>query len=364
MLIVTIIGARPQFIKAAMVSQALKEHSKIEESIIHTGQHYSDNMSAIFFRELGISEPDYNLAIGSMPHGAQTGQMLASIEELLLKVKPDMVLLYGDTNSTLAGALAASKLHIPIAHVEAGLRSFNRQMPEEINRIVSDHVSDILFCPTEAAMKNATQEGLSNDKLHLVGDVMFDAAIHYGALAEQQSTILSQLKLNPKKYILSTVHRAENTDDTQRLTNLFTALIEVAKAHTIVLPLHPRTKAALIACDLFEYVESRIQLIEPVGFFDMITLEKNASLIVTDSGGVQKEAYFHQVPCITLRGQTEWVELIESNWNTLIPAVDMPNLPTRIQEWMYHQGEKSDLYGAGKASKRIAEICANKLQPL
>lgn len=361
MRIVTIIGARPQFVKAAMVSLALKEHSQIEEIIIHTGQHYSDNMSAVFFRELGIPEPHHNLSIGSMPHGAQTGQMLAAIEELLLNIKPDLMLIYGDTNSTLAGALAASKLHIPIAHIEAGLRSFNRQMPEEINRIVSDHVSDILFCPTEEAMKNANREGLNEEKLHLVGDVMFDAAIHYGNLAEQQSSILSQLQLSPKKYILSTIHRAENTDNPQRLTNLFTALIETAKSHNIILPLHPRTKSALLANNLFEQVKQAITLIEPVGFFDMIILEKNASLIVTDSGGVQKEAYFHQVPCITLRDQTEWIELIEADWNILVPATQMANLPSIVRRRMHHEGKKTNLYGAGEASKKIAEICVTKI---
>jgi UDP-GlcNAc3NAcA epimerase len=355
MSIVTIIGARPQFIKAAMVSQALK-HVGIHESIIHTGQHYSDNMSDIFFRELHIPQADFNLGVGSMHHGAQTGQMLAGIEEILLSQKPRMVLVYGDTNSTLAGALAAVKLHIPVAHVEAGLRSFNRRMPEEINRVVSDHVSDILFCPTEEAMKNARHDGIDENKLFLVGDVMFDAALYYGCLAEQQSKILTQLSLQSKEYALATVHRAENTDDPEILMNLFTALMSSAKQMPIVLPLHPRTRAALKAINLYEDVEQQLELIEPVGFLDMICLEKNASLIVTDSGGVQKEAFFHQVPCVTMRNQTEWVELVESDWNVLVPTAEIKNLPQVIASRIGHHGKKVNLYGQGQASQRIAEV--------
>lgn len=360
MTIATIIGARPQFIKAAMVSQALKQ-AGIAESIIHTGQHYSDNMSDIFFRELHIPQADFNLGVGSMDHGAQTGQMLAGIEEVLLSQKPKMVLVYGDTNSTLAGALAAVKLHIPVAHVEAGLRSFNRRMPEEINRVVSDHVSDILFCPTEEAMKNARQEGIPEDKLFMVGDVMFDAALYYGQLAGQQASILTKLELTPKDYILATIHRAENTDDPTTLMNLFIALMEAAKFKSIVLPLHPRTRAALKAIDLFDDVEQCLQVIEPVGFLDMISLEKNASLIVTDSGGVQKEAFFHQVPCVTVRDQTEWVELVESDWNVLVPTDKIKTLPEVIKTRISHPGKAVALYGQGQASKKIAEICSRMI---
>lgn len=327
--IATIIGARPQFIKAAMVSRGIVEHNRqsgfemIKETIIHTGQHYDENMSEIFFRELNIPEPAVNLGIGSGRQGKQTGAMLAAIEKVLVNERPDRVLVYGDTNSTLAGALAAAKLHIPVAHVEAGLRSFNRRMPEEINRVLTDHVSDLLFCPTATAVSNLAGEGISKGVYH-VGDVMYDAALVFGDIAEKRSTILQQHNLSPGQYALATVHRAENTDDDVRLAGIMEGLAGIGRTQCpVILPLHPRTRQALnrIGYAIPEKAGHRdILIIEPVSFLDMVMLEKNAKLILTDSGGVQKEAYFHGVPCVTLRDETEWVETVEAGWNQLAGA--------------------------------------------
>jgi UDP-GlcNAc3NAcA epimerase len=317
MKILTIVGARPQFIKAAAVSRRLQSHPQIQEVLVHTGQHYDENMSDVFFQELEIPTPDYHLGIGSSSHGAQTGRMLEKIEEVLLQESPDLLLVYGDTNSTLAAAIAAVKLHIKVAHVEAGLRSFNRRMPEEINRVLTDHAANLLFAPTDSAVENLRNEGIAEEKIHLVGDVMYDAALDYLTKAEDKSLILQDLKLTSQNYILATVHRAENTDDPKRLQNIFTALVEVSKKITVVLPLHPRTRAALQRERLLDSVNNALCLINPVGYLDMVILEKNAKLITTDSGGVQKEAFFYRVPCVTLRDETEWVELVECGANVL-----------------------------------------------
>jgi len=316
---ISIVGARPQFIKAAAVSRVLQKTQGVREVLVHTGQHYDANMSEVFFEELEIPRPDYNLGIGSATHGAQTGRMLEAIEEVLLREKPDWVLVYGDTNSTLAGALAAVKLHIPVAHIEAGLRSFNRRMPEEINRVLTDHASDILFAPTKAAVENLRREGISEEQIQLVGDVMYDAALYYGKKAECQSQSLNRLGLKPKEYILATIHRAENTDDPRRLRAIFEGLAEVDQEMKVVLPLHPRTRVVLVEVGLYDKVARSVCLIEPVGYLDMVMLEKNARAIATDSGGVQKEAFFHRVPCLTLREETEWVELVDLGWNCIIP---------------------------------------------
>ncbi len=317
MKIITIIGARPQFIKAAVVSRAIRQrNSEITEVIVHTGQHFDANMSDIFFEELDIPKPNYHLGVGGGSHAQNTGRMLEKIEEVLVQEKPDYVLVYGDTDSTLAGALAAVKLHIPVAHVEAGLRSFNRKMPEEINRILTDHASDILFTPTSTAVKNLNNEGIAANKIKQVGDVMYDAALFYGAKVEGNSTIMSDLNIEPKKFALATLHRAENVDDKNRLSSILEGLGQYQK--TIILPLHPRTKKMLEGFGI--PIPENIKIIEPVGYLDMIMLERKAAVIATDSGGVQKEAYFHKVPCITLRDQTEWIELVENGANILTGA--------------------------------------------
>jgi UDP-GlcNAc3NAcA epimerase len=324
MKIITIVGARPQFIKAAMVSRAILEHNaqgnpSIEEHLLHTGQHYDENMSDIFFSGMGIPSPTWKLQCSGNTHGAMTGNMLTAIEKILLEALPDRVLVYGDTNSTLAGALAASKLHIPVIHVEAGLRSFNKQMPEEINRILIDHVSDLLLCPTYTAVHNLANEGIENG-VHHVGDVMYDAALLFGQLAVASSSILSQLKIEGRPFRLCTVHRAENTDRKERLSGIFKALAESAtESCPFVVPLHPRTRRYLEKYGLMTEVKSHpgILLTPPLGFRDMVMLEKHAETILTDSGGVQKEAYFHRIPCITLREETEWVETVESGWNQI-----------------------------------------------
>ena len=318
MKIATVIGARPQFIKAAPVSRALRamdDGSEITEILIHTGQHYDANMSQMFFDELGLTAPDYNLGIGSGSHGWQTGQMLAAIEAILLSEKPDCVLTYGDTNSTLAAAVAAAKLHIPVAHVEAGLRSFNRRMPEELNRIVADQLSVLLFAPTETAVSNLAAEGMTRG-VYLVGDVMQDALVEHLVAAENRSEILKQLDLSPNEYLLVTVHRAENTDSPQRLNGICEALRILSMNQRIVWPVHPRTRKLLKP----GMVAPKISLIEPAGYLDMLMLEKGATAVLTDSGGVQKEARWLGVPCVTLRDETEWVETLQDGWNRLTGA--------------------------------------------
>lgn len=346
--IVSIVGARPQFIKAAPVSRLLRK--KGEEILVHTGQHYDENMSETFFRELNIPEPEYHLGVGSGTHGKQTGLMMERIEKVLLSEKPDFVLVYGDTNSTLAGALAAVKLHIPLGHVEAGLRSFNKNMPEEINRIVADHCADLLFCPTETAVKNLKSEGIVKG-VFLTGDVMYDVALQCAKLAEKRSNILTKLALKPKSYVLCTVHRAENTDYEENLREIVDALIHCG--HTVVFPVHPRTRKALSQHGLWPRLKncSSIHAIEPVGYFDMIILEKNAFAILTDSGGVQKEAYFYGIPCITLRNETEWIETVYEGWNILSGAN-----AERILYALSHLNITSKprlVYGDGKSAQKI-----------
>lgn len=371
----TIIGARPQFIKTAAVSRAIAEHNRVKtqssnitEIIIHTGQHYDDEMSAIFFRELEIPEPKYNLNIGSGSHGSQTGRMLAAIEEVLLKEKPDWVLIYGDTNSTLAGALVAAKLHIRIAHVEAGLRSFNRQMPEEINRVIADQLSQLLFCPSQTAVNNLAAEGIppnvtpltpnaSRLTPHVIvtGDVMADALKFAVKKADTYSKALSRYNLKRQQYILATIHRAENTDNPERLLNIMTALSKLAEHETVILPLHPRTKNILehtlsITPNLSP-ITSGLTFIDPVGYFDNIALEKNARIIMTDSGGMQKEAYWLKVPCITLRDETEWVETVTAGWNVLTGADEKKIIETALN--IKTPSKHPSIYGSGNAAKNI-----------
>jgi UDP-GlcNAc3NAcA epimerase len=356
MKIVTVVGARPQFIKAAVVSRALAKNPRVKEILVHTGQHYDENMSNRFFKELEIPEPVYNLGVGSASHGIQTGRMLSGIEEVLIKERPVGMLIYGDTNSTLAGALAAAKLHIPIAHVEAGLRSFNRRMPEEINRVLTDHVADYLFAPTDTAAANLMREGIEDRRIIQVGDVMYDAALFFAEKSETAGDILSRFRLNSQGYILATIHRAENTDNLSHLKIILEGLARAAEEIPVIWPLHPRTKQVIHQAGL--NIPSHLHLIEPVGYMDMIALERHAAVIATDSGGVQKEAYFHRVPCVTLRNETEWVESIEAGWNRLCPLVSPAQLAETILAARGQKGEEINLYGDGKAAERIAEKLA------
>lgn len=346
MKIITVIGARPQFIKAAAVSNKLRKNH--EEVLVHTGQHYDNNMSDIFFDELGIPKPNYNLNIGSGNHGYQTGNMLIELESLYLNEKPDLVLVYGDTNSTLAGALAASKLLIPVAHIEAGLRSFNMKMPEEQNRVLTDHISKYLFAPTDTAIKNLKNENITENVFN-TGDVMFDAIKLFKEKALETSTVLIDNNISPNEYILSTIHRAENTNDINRLKNIINALNECEK--NIVLPLHPRTHKFIKDYGLT--INDNIKIIAPVGYLDMINLENNSQKIVTDSGGVQKEAYFLQKPCITMRDETEWIETVENGWNTIVGSNKEKILDAIIN--FNPKGEQKMAFGYGNAADIISE---------
>jgi len=351
--VLTVVGARPQFIKAATVSRVVRSRGDVSETIVHTGQHYDHGMSDVFFEELDIPRPDVNLDIGSLPHGAQTGRMLERLEQVIEEVGPDWVLVYGDTNSTLAGALAAAKLHVPVAHVEAGLRSFNRRMPEEINRVLTDHASDLLLSPTDAATRNLADEGVPAEQVVQVGDVMFDAALHYGELAEKTSHVLSRLGLHAGRFVLATVHRAENTDDPARLGGILAALDEVAESTPVLLPAHPRTRTAMERAGI---AVQKVRLIDPVGYLDMVMLERNAQVVVTDSGGVQKEAYFHGVPCLTLRQETEWTELVEAGWNRLIDPESPSELSRAVASAAEHRPTTSPrFYGDGDAAARVVE---------
>ncbi len=348
--IVSIIGARPQFIKTPLISREIRKFAK--EIIVHTGQHYDDNMSAVFFKDLGIFKPDYNLGVGSETHGKQTARMLERIEQVLIKEKPDLVIIYGDTNSTVAGALAAVKLHIPVAHVEAGMRSYNRSMPEEINRIVSDHIAELLFASTLSAAKILKKEGIKKG-IYLVGDVMFDIR---KKIKNQKSKIkiLEKYTIKSKKYILTTVHRQENTDIRQNLENIIEAFIKINEP--IIFPAHPRTVKFLKGYGLDKIIAQHphIKLIEPIGFFEMIILEQNARLILTDSGGVQKEAYLDKVPCITLRKETEWVETVASGWNRLVDTnvAKIVRLAKNFPKPKFHP----NFLGDGRAYLKIAKI--------
>lgn len=352
--ILTITGARPQFIKAAAVSRAIEATQHLKEIIVHTGQHFDHNMSDVFFDELHIPRPLYNLDIHSLSHGAMTGRMLENLEELMLRERPDIVMVYGDTNSTLAGALAAAKLHIPVAHVEAGLRSFNMQMPEEVNRILTDRISRLLFCPTDDAIENLNKEGFSHFDCDIIrtGDVMYDAALYYAPRARKPQLAI------PSAFILATLHRAENTDDASQLTKLFSALQQIAADTPIILPLHPRTRKIIEKLGIANNTKGVI-LIEPVGYLEMIWLLKNCSMVMTDSGGLQKEAYFFEKPCITLREQTEWTELVREGVNRLGGA----SPESIVEAFNYFKSNRvhfpKDLYGDGKASEKIASILAS-----
>ena len=316
--IMTVVGARPQFVKVAPVSRALAAIAGVEEELVHTGQHYDHNMSDAFFEELDIERPAHRLTVSGGGHGSMTGRMLQEIEPLIEARAPHVLLVYGDTNSTLAGALAAAKLHVPVAHVEAGLRSFNKRMPEEINRILTDHVSDLLLCSTQAGIDNLAAEGVTRG-VHHVGDVMFDATMSVAERARARSDALERLGLAAGGYALATIHRAENTDDDARLARIMAYLPQAAQGRPVVLPLHPRTRGALQRAGITHeaLAATGVRLVEPVGYLDMQRLLADAALVLTDSGGVQKEAYFHQVPCVTLRDETEWVETVEAGWNRL-----------------------------------------------
>ena len=378
MKLVTIIGARPQIIKAAALSRAIKNRfaDRIQEVIVHTGQHYDDNMSQVFFDELGIPRPDYNLHVGSASHGVQTARMTEGIEEILLKEQPDFIVLYGDTNSTLAGAVAAAKIHVPIVHIEAGLRSFNKSMPEEINRIVCDHCSTLLFSPTKAGVENLKREGfpvdesgvstgsvtatIDNPKVFHCGDIMYDNSLHFASVAEEKTDIIQHLALTDRPFILATIHRDSNTDQPERLNAIFEALIQLSQEARIALPLHPRTakllKTNLSAAKQEQILNSpNINLIPPVSFLEMIALERHAQLVMTDSGGVQKEAYFFKKPCIILRPETEWVEIVETG-NAILADADKERI---MQAWHHFKGNPPtafpEIFGDGHAAEFMLE---------
>jgi UDP-GlcNAc3NAcA epimerase len=373
MKVVTIVGARPQFIKAEAVTRAVQRYNqrcpynrRLQAILIHTGQHYDYLMDKIFFEELDLPKPDYHLGVGSGSHGRQTGMMLERIEAALFKEKPEVVVVYGDTNSTLAGALAAAKLDIPVAHVEAGLRSYNRTMPEEINRLLTDHLSTFLFCPTDQAVRNLLREGIKDGKgkiVKKVGDVMYDSILYYSKLAEKKFSILEDLNLftpnsalGTLNYYLATLHRAENTNDPKRLKSILKALNEIGRNTPVVLPLHPRTKKMIETYHLF-FEFRNIKFIEPVSYLNMLQLEKNAKAILTDSGGVQKEAYWLKVPCLTLREETEWVETIKSGWNVLV-GIGVKRIVKEVshteERRRYLKGNR--VFGDGKASQKIVQI--------
>lgn len=348
--IMTIVGARPQFVKVAPVSRQFAKSAAIEEILVHTGQHYDEAMSASFFERLELPTPKYDLGVGSHSHGAQTGRMLEKIEEVLLKEEPALVLVYGDTNSTLAGALAAAKLHVPVAHVEAGLRSFNRAMPEEVNRVLADQLSDLLFAPTELAVKNLRSEGVTSNRIHNVGDVMFDAVNLFAHRADV-GDLLKANGLTEGKFVLATIHRAENTDDTQRLAVIFGALEQVSRHLPVLLPMHPRTRARM--GELAK--SSGVRITGPASYFEMLGLERAASVVVTDSGGVQKEAFFAGRPCVTLRDETEWMELVDLGWNRVVPPVDTASIVDAVLSSVGQRGNPGAPYGDGQAAARIAK---------
>ena len=356
MKIVTVVGARPQFIKASMVSKAITKAKSIREVLVHTGQHFDANMSDIFFHELNLSKPDYSLGIGGGSHGQNTGRMIEGIEQVLMKEKPNWVLVYGDTDSTLAGSLAAVKLHIPVAHVEAGLRSFNRIMPEEINRVLTDHMSTLLLAPTVIAKKNLNNEGISDNKIYIVGDVMLDATIHNLHRAKKPNDFEW---LDNESFSLCTFHRAENTDNLEKLLAIIEIINELAVDIPIVVPLHPRSASAMQHLHEIK-IHPNVRFINPVGFLEMAWLLKFCSLVLTDSGGIQKEAYFHGKPCVTLRDETEWVELLEIGCNQIIP----PTSPNAIKKIKNFQAQihtfGGNLYGNGFAADKIVDAIISR----
>lgn len=351
--IVTVLGARPQFIKASVVSHAMRQSGQLQEVLVHTGQHFDSNMSDVFFEELGMHKPDHLLDIHGGGHGAMTGRMLEQVERVLLTEKPDAVLVYGDTNSTLAGALAAAKLNVPVAHVEAGLRSFNMAMPEEVNRILTDRMSRWLFTPTAAASAHLRREGMADVHIEEVGDVMYDVALHYGGRVDASGRVLSQLGLAPSSYVLATVHRAENTDHEQRLLAIVDGLQALARRMPVVWPLHPRTRGVLHRMGWLAGLSPNVRLIDPVGYLDMVQLEKYAAAIATDSGGVQKEAFFFRVPCVTLRDETEWVELVDAGWNRLVAPLNADAVRSAVEVAISSAGKPVEPYGGGDAALKI-----------
>jgi UDP-GlcNAc3NAcA epimerase len=355
--IVTVVGARPQFVKAAVVSRAIADHPDLREILLHTGQHFDREMSDIFFEEMGIPEPHYNLGVNSSSHGEMTGRMLEGIERVLLVETPDVVMVYGDTNSTLAGALAAKKLTMKVVHVEAGLRSRNMRMPEEINRILTDRISDLLCCPTDRAVRNLLDEGFGGFPCRVVktGDVMFDAALHFMEVASTRSTILSDLDLAAGKFILCTVHRAENTDDPERLSSILQAFNVLSRETRVVFPIHPRTEK-IIHGNGFPLA---FRTIRPLGYLDMIRLLQNAEVVLTDSGGLQKEAFFFRRPCVTLRDETEWVELVEGGFNCLAGAERDRIVETYRRMRATTPDFDADLYGRGTAARKVVESIAS-----
>lgn len=378
--IITIVGARPQIIKSSAISRAVSGVFKndLEEVIVHTGQHYDENMSKVFFEEMMIPVPNYNLNVGSGSHGSQTAKMLAGLEEIFLNEKPDVVLVYGDTNSTIAGALAASKIHIPVVHVEAGLRSFNKAMPEELNRISCDHMSTMLFTPTRSGIDNLVKEGFKMDILegasinaphvYHCGDIMFDNSIHFSEISDEKSTILSALNLEADTFALCTVHRDSNTDRKESMESIFQALLDIAENSglKVVLPLHPRTKAKMhtqLSADLIASItkSDMIKVIPPAGFLDIIALEKNARIIVTDSGGLQKESFFFEKPCVILRPETEWVEIVE-NGNAILADCDYDRIINAFNSLLTRDDFTFPvLYGDGKAAAFICDKIVTQL---
>ena len=352
MRILTIVGARPQFIKAAPVSRAIAQSRDMSEYLVHTGQHYDANMSDVFFGEMGIPRPHHRLDIHGGSHGQMTGRMLEAIEALLVQEAPDMVMVYGDTNSTLSGALAAAKLNIPVAHVEAGLRSFNRTMPEEVNRILTDHCSHLLLTPTDTATKNLVSEGMPESNIVQVGDVMYDAALTFEPVARKRIPDVPGLNLG-EPFVLATIHRQENTDDPQRLAAIFEGLRAVSRTMPVVCPLHPRTRQHLDRIGGPTAVDGLVTTL-PMGYLDMVVLETRAAVIATDSGGVQKEAFFHGVPCVTLRDETEWIELVEKGWNKIVsPAVGSEAVSQAILSAVGTKGEAFQPYGNGRSADAI-----------
>jgi UDP-GlcNAc3NAcA epimerase len=351
--IVTVLGARPQFIKASIINNVISNSGHLHEVIIHTGQHFDTNMSDVFFVELGMKPPEYFLDIHGGGHGDMTGRMLAGVEKVLLIEKPDAVLVYGDTNSTLAGALAAAKLHIPVAHIEAGLRSFNMGSPEEINRILTDRISRWLFTPTAMASSNLRREGVDESLIFEVGDVMYDVALNHGNRLDASSNLLARLGLLPGSYVLTTVHRAENTDQEKRLLAIVDGLQTVAQHMRVVWPVHPRTRGFM---ERLVNLSPNLLLIDPVGYMDMLQLERHAAVIATDSGGVQKEAFFYRIPCVTLRDETEWMELVHSGWNKLVPPHSSKEVADAIETAIGRMGINVEPYGDGNAAQKIINI--------